>query len=104
MSDPLNDPRFPDRPQHPDFWKLSEIALRLDGKANEGGQTMPEIVTELSVVDLASLEYLALNRAGTALLAIGMPLENVLQSMLAAAMVDGFTIGVLFERQRGASS
>jgi hypothetical protein len=27
--DPLRDPHYPERPQHPDFWRLSDTVLHL---------------------------------------------------------------------------
>lgn len=58
MNDPLNDPRFPDRPQHPDFWRLSEVIVRIDGAATEGGES----VEDLMGVDLESFMYFAQHR------------------------------------------
>jgi hypothetical protein len=39
--DPLNDPRFPGRPQHADFWVIVDALNALDGRATEGGQGTP---------------------------------------------------------------
>ena len=39
--DPLNDPRFPGRPQHPDFWVIVDALNALGGSATEGGKDTP---------------------------------------------------------------
>lgn len=46
---PLNDPRFPDRPQHPDFWRIADALTALDGRA-EGGKERTD-VTLVPLVD-----------------------------------------------------
>lgn len=57
MEDPLNDPRFPNRPSHPDFWRLVDSVNYLDGEALEGGRSPANIVGQY--IDLGSLIYMA---------------------------------------------
>jgi hypothetical protein len=97
VTDPLRDPRFPDRPQHPDFWRLSDVVLQLDGQATEGDRTIPEIMTGL--VDPESLTYVALNRAGLLCQHLGLP-ESI-RPALAATWLDAFAAGVSFEKRGG---
>jgi len=56
----------PARPSHPDFWKLSDIVLRLDGAMQERGDTpVDEIISELAseMGDSYSITYMATQRA-----------------------------------------
>lgn len=89
MTDPLNDPRFPDRPTHPDFWRISESVLQLDGKADEGAQSFDTIVYPL--VDVRSLGYMAHQRA------LRMGTGFVSETLY----LDGFLAGVLFQQKGG---
>lgn len=97
MSDPLNDGRFLDRPQHPDFWRISEILLANDGDATEGRRSLEAITG--SVVDLESLTYAAHQRAGIMCAALG--LDPGLVGILATAWVDAFTAGAMFQQRGG---
>lgn len=56
--DPLRDKRFPDRPQSQDFWRMSEVILRIDGASDEGGQRVEDILG----VDMAALMYVIAER------------------------------------------
>lgn len=99
MTDPLRDPRFPDRPQHPDFWRLSEAVLYLDGEADEGGRDIATITAGL--VDPESLSYLCTVRAERFLLQLGMPNRPALVMAVAAGMLNGVATGILFEQRGG---
>lgn len=99
MTDPLNDPRFPDRPTHPDFWRISEILLANDGDATEGRRSIPEIVT--AVVDVESLTYAAKQRARIACEALGLPTSDGWVAKLASVWIDAFTAGATFEQRGG---
>lgn len=93
MTDPLQDPRFPGRPQHPDFWRISEIILQHDGDATEGGKGLDEIAAEVPV-DPASLLYHARQRA-LRMLGGGAPTAMV------TMWLDGFLAGARFGKQKG---
>lgn len=97
MSDPLNDPRFPERPTHPDFWRMSEVILQQDGEADEGGQSVEEIVKD--TVDLPSLSYFAMQRAGIQCQRTGLP--EALVPVLASSWMDAFLAGVRFQQRGG---
>jgi hypothetical protein len=97
MSDPLNDPRFPKRPAHPDFWRMSEVILQHDGEATEGDQSMEEIVKD--TVDLESLTYFAMQRAGTSCQKMGLP--EALAPALASVWMDAFMAGAKFQKRGG---
>ncbi len=97
MSDPLNDPRFPNRPTHPDFWRISEVVLQHDGETVEGGQSMEDVVGD--TVDLPSLSYVAMNRAGTSCQVMGLP--EALVPALAAIWSDAFLAGARFQQRGG---
>jgi len=99
---PDPDPRFPDRPTHPDFAELSEAVRANDMLADEHGQDgLLDRIREF--VDVDSLEYIALHRSliGAAELSrLGEPVN--LPAALQASIIDGFVLGAAFERARGA--
>jgi hypothetical protein len=64
MTTPKIDPRFPDRPQHPDFWTLSRIINELDDLAETKGWL---VATSTVPVDIESMVYMARQRAAMAL-------------------------------------
>lgn len=97
MSDPLNDPRFPERPTHPDFWRISEVLLQHDGEAVEGDLPVEEIVKE--TVDMKSLTYVAMQRAGIACQRSGLP--EALVPVLAGTWLDAFMAGAKFQQRGG---
>jgi hypothetical protein len=97
MSDPLNDPRFPKRPTHPDFWRISEVVLQHDGGADEGKKPLEEIVKD--TVDLESLTYFAMQRAGMSCQKMGLP--EALVPVLASVWLDAFLAGARFQQRGG---
>lgn len=96
-NDPLNDPRFPKRPTHPDFWRISEVVLQHDGEADEGNQSMGEIVKD--TVDLESLTYFAMQRAGMTCQRSGLP--DALVPVLGSVWLDAFMAGARFQQRGG---
>lgn len=58
---------MPARPDHPDFWKLSDIILQMDGALAEAPtQEAKDVVWEAffkDVIDTKSLNYLGFQRA-----------------------------------------
>lgn len=96
-NDPLNDPRFPDRPTHPDFWRMSESVLQHDGQATEGKQSVEQIVGE--TVDVESLKYFATQRAGTACQLSGLP--EAMVPVLAGVWMDAFMAGARYQQRGG---
>lgn len=94
--DPLNDPAFPDRPQHPDFWKLSEIILQLDGMKESSGATVADEISK--EVDRDSFLYMLQNRSMMAAELFGLPPEASLT--LAAVWMEGFIVGSRFSKRK----
>ncbi len=88
MSDPLRDEQFPDRPQHQDFWDMSEIVLFLDGEITEGHRHAEDVISEM--VDFDSTIYMLKQRLRRMW---GEGYEPGLTST-AAAWMDGFIIGM----------
>jgi hypothetical protein len=97
MSDPLNDPRFPKRPQHPDFWRISEVVLQNDGASAEGKQPLEETVKD--TVDLESLTYFAMQRGGMACQRARLP--ESLAPVLGSIWIDAFMAGAKFQQRGG---
>jgi hypothetical protein len=95
------DPRFPDRPNHPDFWLLSEIAIEHDNLARE----LDLAGLFDGVCDLKSLEYLCWQRSAMVvrkLLGVHLPADGVhrIHIALSAAMLDAFYQGFEFARRK----
>lgn len=98
MEDPLNDPRHPRRPQHPDFWRLVSAVNYLDGEATEGDKEVTEIVGKF--IDPESLLYMGEQRVLRALAAV--PRQDLekggeegyvnLLALVMSIWCDGFTI------------
>jgi hypothetical protein len=94
--DPLHDPRFPNRPQHPDFWRLADAVLENDA-AVEDGTGIEEFLAPY--VDLPSLAYMAEQRAALYLSRAGLPVD--LAPFVAAGWVDGWIAGVKYQEKGG---
>ena len=98
------DPRFPKRPDHPDFWRLSKVALAQDavvdsvpdvqGKKDALRRSLAEIA------DPACVDYMAINRGSRALQLMGYDEAGLEMTLLmAAAWVDGFRAGVAYQKE-----
>jgi hypothetical protein len=96
------------RPNHPDFWKLAEILLGIDGyihEQQEAGRDKLEDVEKYlrEFVDPESLRYVAQQRIFRALgisnefVALMREKEIVQHS---SAWVDGFVVGVKFRESK----
>jgi hypothetical protein len=88
--DPLNDPRFPDRPNSPQFWRLVEIGLRHDGLADELGQAAIETVIE-KYIPYQDAVYYAQQRTGQAGGIVG--IDPRIGAFVAATWLDAFCKG-----------
>jgi hypothetical protein len=93
------DPNFPDRPQHEDFQRISEIVRRFDELADKGMDLMD--VAILKGLDMASLVYMAKQRALRALNSyLDYPADATNEeTRLAASWLDGFMAGRDFGAQ-----
>lgn len=110
-----NDPNeffgaMPQRPDHPDFWKLSNVLMRLDRALDPSNpdqealeRAYEERLAEIGV-DQKSVAYMATQRAFRAL---GIesraellfdPQKAHLAIMLSSIWLDAFAAGVFFER------
>lgn len=108
-TDPLHDKsKHPHRPDHPDFWRLSEILLQLDAYGSEPrvrtaqyvSKRQKDPVTSLfeHTIDPDTLVYVATQRAMLARGRIGdLPMEQSVR----AAWIDGFMIGVRYQERGG---
>jgi hypothetical protein len=85
----------PDRPTHPDFNRLVNTVLKLDGRMDEGGDFDATIG---QYVDQRSIAYMAQQRALRAVMHMGVP--PALQTAIAAVWLDGFTIGCDYTKDR----
>lgn len=85
----------PGRPDHPDFWRLSETVLKLDGRLAEDPTAFESTVGE--VVDLETCTYMAKQRAMRVMMHLGIDFDTTtgrqLLAALASAWIDGFMVG-----------
>ncbi|UVT31363.1 hypothetical protein SEA_MARCIE_101 [Microbacterium phage Marcie] len=92
------DEEYPERPQHLDFARMSAAAGVVDSFDEDSGLTPPEEIG----VDGDSFKYMAINRVGTGLGALGQ-LALIVDPIttMAAAWGDGFAIGIEYHRRGG---
>lgn len=91
------DPRFPNRPEHPDFWIISEAVIDLDASSDRGTK-----YKDISgpIVDPDSALYVAKQRIGRMLQVAterGITPEDV-ASLPLAGWMDGFFAGAEYHR------
>jgi len=91
--------QFPNRPDHPDFWRLSESVLKQDGKFSEGVDPFETVMAK--IVDVESVIYMAEQRANFLIDRTGVPHSTVLQGLLMSVYLDAFTTGVGFQQAGG---
>lgn len=96
FSDPLNDPRFPNRPNTQDFWRLSEVQLKHDADAVEKG--VEGVIGQY--VDERSLVYFAEHHLGNAgiITPTTLPAERL---NLIGLFIVAFCLGSGFEQAGG---
>lgn len=95
----------PNRPNHPDMWRLSEILLRMDSGMDPARHTEDELEAQFQAtikkigIDSSVVSYAAIQRA---LRVIGMPalLADPTKArdavQLSSAWLDGFVAGALW--------
>lgn len=92
-ADRLPDPNFPDRPQHPDLWKMSEAVIALDALVDNGSTV--EEVGDAHDIDFDSVTYMATQRAARASAQFQTPpSEAMRKAQFAANWIDGFMAGL----------
>lgn len=91
------------RPNHPDFWRLADVLLSMDGATEAAGQLegpdeREKVFTDIieSVANKDVVVYVAAQRAGR----IAVEVQKVAQGNLlmgaSAAWIDGFLAGCKF--------
>jgi hypothetical protein len=88
----MTDPRYSDRPDHPDFWLMSQAVIDLDAASDEG-KPFQEVVGD---IDLESLKYMAAQRALRAAMILADPVSR--ESQIMATWLDGFMAGARFAK------
>ena len=83
----MKDPNFPNRPDHDDFWKLSQAVIDNDAAAEQLGIEYQDIVGQH--VDFDSLFYMARQRC--------LRIDGTLDPAKIAAWMDGFMAAVSAE-------
>lgn len=93
----------PNRPNHPDFWRLSEIILKLDGRMDAAAPPDKQAVWDDNVArwidDQASLTYLAMHRS---MRVLGISTSGQLQARadevirLTTIYMEAFQVGAEF--------
>lgn len=109
MSDAMDEVfgKRPKRPDHPDFWRISEILLANDGAMEAAtGQDEKDVEWRRrveSVVDIESATYAGIQRAlrlGAAIDPRGyLPLKA--RAAIAALWVDAFVTGAMYVERGG---
>jgi hypothetical protein len=90
---------FPDRPDHPHFRLLANLAQDLDGDTGARAPG-PEAFFEAEKLDEASVSYMAAQRTNRAIMAaiqLGISSPEVI---IQAAVIDGFALGYLMALNR----
>lgn len=95
--DPGPDPAFPDRPDHPHYRLLAEMAQELDNDL-----VTPTAIAERERIDLDSVVYLTKNRAMmlTDLARRGFAMGLDQERLIQVGMLEGFMFGYLFALNR----
>lgn len=98
MNDFIEDPTGGRRPDHPDFWKLAEVVLGLDGRLEDEGDAedlLKNLVEEIISMDV--VVYVAEQRVTRPFQHMG--LNTVPMGLFASMMatwMDGFMAGARF--------
>lgn len=96
MTGPRRDPRFPDRPQHPDFWRMSKVIVELDEQADRAADEAGEAVVITPDIDQRSLAYVARQRVIRARNLLPEDPEGNTTGRDGILWADGFTAGVRY--------
>lgn len=97
----LDPNEYPHRPNHPDFWRLANLVLQADGRAEEDPARAEKMVAD--IVDPDTLSYMALQRA---MRLVGAETREQVDAnkhevmRLAAIYFDAFILGARFEASK----
>jgi hypothetical protein len=100
MTDMPIDQPPPGRPDHPDFWLISQAVIDTDA-LSDGGEDTPTVMER--IVDPASLTYIAIQRSAMALREFGIN-DRVTQMLVAGAWGDAFLAGARFQHLRSTNA
>lgn len=109
MSDPdefFNDPSLPQRPDHPDYWRMAEILQQMDANVTEaiGGDPTAYDDEVKKTVDYETISYVAIQR-GMRILGIktrGELMTHAPEVMrFAAIYIEAFIVGARFQDRGG---
>lgn len=102
MSSPFgDDAQFPGRPNHLDFWRLSDVVLQQDGAMQENKTEAQFRALVDEHIDLDSAAYMAQQRAAKLCDDLGAPRDPMLLSAVTAAFLTGVVAGISFEKKGG---
>lgn len=87
---------FPNRPNHPDFWVLSDVVLQQDGVTEDKDFDFEAHLAK--TVNPESLYYLANHRLGATGRQLGIPHQTMLITGL-GVFIDAFLLGVNYQRK-----
>lgn len=87
----MADPQFPNRPDHPDFWMISQALIDTDAQAEGKQETFADLVGRY--VDPESLTYAATQRA---LRMTGPAGDPAMRRAFATLWMDAFVAGCRF--------
>ena len=97
--------KFEGRPNHPDFWTLSQLVLGMDASAKDGPIDVREMIEE--VVDFDSISYMANGRAALSVNLVrdisrstGVSPAKLFENIIPSLYVDAFILGARFAEER----
>lgn len=93
----------PERPQHPDFMKLSEIVLRHDGPTSDPTAERLDLDAKLTeYIDPETLTYMAMQRSMMFMAMVGITSTPQMVAAMSSVYLDAFLVGIEWERKRTA--
>jgi len=94
-----DDERFPERPDVPDFWRLSDVVLQFDGASGEGDKTLEQVAE--GRIDMNALAYMGAQRVAMLVARAGLPHSPELLAALHTVFTTSVLTGIEFERKGG---
>lgn len=106
--------KMPGRPEQPEFWKLCEVVLQMDGRVEPGDQGEGFLKTVEEIIPLEVLAYMSRQRALRMMIPEDAPdliqqilaatVDKDLLASLAAMYVDGFVAGYKYHERYAPTS
>jgi hypothetical protein len=94
----FNDPKYPDRPKHPDLWRLVDSVNYLDGEATEGGRGVEDIIGDF--IDPDSLIYMAKQRVLRGQMQASIFGRIDFEALAVSLYLDAFALGYRTAQER----